>query len=107
MPLVGFPLDTTLAAASLVFSGVVDRFPRIRWVLGHLGGADIAETEMPDQSLPLKLGERRELFRDRSVGRAMHAADPQIDDIEHVDAEIAKVVVDTTLDLFRFERRYP
>jgi aminocarboxymuconate-semialdehyde decarboxylase len=39
MPLVGFPLDTTLAAASLVFSGVVDRFPRIRWVLGHLGGA--------------------------------------------------------------------
>jgi aminocarboxymuconate-semialdehyde decarboxylase len=39
MPLVGFPLDTTLAAASLVFSGVVRRFPRIRWVLGHLGGA--------------------------------------------------------------------
>ncbi len=39
MPLVGFPLDTTLAAASLVFSGVVERFPRIRWILGHLGGA--------------------------------------------------------------------
>jgi aminocarboxymuconate-semialdehyde decarboxylase len=37
--LVGFPLDTTLAAAGLVFSGVVARFPRIRWVLGHLGGA--------------------------------------------------------------------
>lgn len=39
MPLVGFPTDTTLAAASLVFSGVARRFPRIRWVLGHLGGA--------------------------------------------------------------------
>jgi aminocarboxymuconate-semialdehyde decarboxylase len=39
MPLVGFLFDTTLAAARLVFSGVVDRFPRIRWVLGHLGGA--------------------------------------------------------------------
>lgn len=39
MPLVGFPLDTTLAAASLVFSGVVERFPKIRWVLAHLGGA--------------------------------------------------------------------
>jgi aminocarboxymuconate-semialdehyde decarboxylase len=39
MPLVGFLTDTTLAAASLVFSGVVERFPRIRWVLGHLGGA--------------------------------------------------------------------
>lgn len=39
MPLVGFPMDTTLAAASLVFSGVAARFPNIRWVLGHLGGA--------------------------------------------------------------------
>ena len=39
MPLVGFLFDTTLAAAHLVFSGVMERFPRIRWVLGHLGGA--------------------------------------------------------------------
>ena len=39
MPLVGFLFDTTLAAAGLVFSGVAERFPRIRWVLGHLGGA--------------------------------------------------------------------
>jgi aminocarboxymuconate-semialdehyde decarboxylase len=39
MPLVGFPLDTTLAAAKLVFSGVVERFAGIRWVLTHLGGA--------------------------------------------------------------------
>ena len=39
MPLVGFPFDTTLAAAKLVFSGAVEKFPGIRWVLGHLGGA--------------------------------------------------------------------
>jgi len=39
MPLVGFPFDTTLAAAKLVFSGVMERFPWIRWVFGHLGGA--------------------------------------------------------------------
>ncbi len=39
MPLVGFPFDTTLAAAKLVMSGVAEKFPRIRWVLGHLGGA--------------------------------------------------------------------
>jgi aminocarboxymuconate-semialdehyde decarboxylase len=39
MPLVGFPFDTTLAAAKLVFSGVVERYPRITWVLSHLGGA--------------------------------------------------------------------
>jgi aminocarboxymuconate-semialdehyde decarboxylase len=39
MPLVGFLMDTTLAAAKLVFAGVPKRFPGIRWVLGHLGGA--------------------------------------------------------------------
>jgi len=39
MPLVGFLLDTTLAAAGLVYSGVAEQFPHIRWVLGHLGGA--------------------------------------------------------------------
>jgi len=39
MPLVGFLFDTTLAAAGLVFSGVAERFPNIRWALGHLGGA--------------------------------------------------------------------
>ena len=38
MPLLGFVFDTTLAAAKLVFSGVVERFPRITWVLAHLGG---------------------------------------------------------------------
>jgi aminocarboxymuconate-semialdehyde decarboxylase len=39
MPLVGFLMDTTLAAAHLVFAGVAERFPRIKWVLSHLGGA--------------------------------------------------------------------
>jgi aminocarboxymuconate-semialdehyde decarboxylase len=39
MPLVGFLMDTTLAAARLVFSGVVERHPDIRWVLTHMGGA--------------------------------------------------------------------
>lgn len=39
MPLVGFLFDTTLAAAKLVFTGIPERFPLIKWVLGHLGGA--------------------------------------------------------------------
>ena len=38
MPLTGFLFDTTLATAKLVFSGTVKRYPRIRWILGHLGG---------------------------------------------------------------------
>ena len=38
MPLNGFLFDTTLAASKLVFSEVARRYPRIRWILGHLGG---------------------------------------------------------------------
>lgn len=36
--LIGFPLDTTLAAAKLIFAGVLDRFPRLRICLGQAGG---------------------------------------------------------------------
>jgi aminocarboxymuconate-semialdehyde decarboxylase len=39
MPLVGFLMDTTLAAAHLVFAGVPERYPDITWVLCHTGGA--------------------------------------------------------------------
>lgn len=38
MPLLGFPFDTSLAVAKLVFAGVMERYPRVRWVLAHLGG---------------------------------------------------------------------
>ena len=36
--LIGFPTDTSVAAARLVYSGIVEKFPRIRWVLANLGG---------------------------------------------------------------------
>lgn len=36
--LVGFPLDTTLAAVRLIFAGVLDQFPRLRICVGHAGG---------------------------------------------------------------------
>jgi aminocarboxymuconate-semialdehyde decarboxylase len=39
MPMVGFLMDTTLAAAGLVYSGAAERYPGITWVLAHLGGA--------------------------------------------------------------------
>jgi aminocarboxymuconate-semialdehyde decarboxylase len=35
---VGNPLDTTIAAACLVFGGVLERFPRLKIVLSHGGG---------------------------------------------------------------------
>ncbi|MBW1781497.1 MAG: amidohydrolase family protein [Deltaproteobacteria bacterium] len=37
--LLGFPLDTTLAAARIVFSGILERYPNLKIVLSHLGGA--------------------------------------------------------------------
>jgi aminocarboxymuconate-semialdehyde decarboxylase len=36
--LLGFSCDTTLAAARLIFSGVLDRFPRLKICLGQAGG---------------------------------------------------------------------
>ena len=36
--LIGNPLDTTIAAASLFFGGVMDRYPKLRIMLAHGGG---------------------------------------------------------------------
>jgi aminocarboxymuconate-semialdehyde decarboxylase len=36
--LIANPLDTTIAAACLIFGGVLDRFPKIKIILAHLGG---------------------------------------------------------------------
>jgi aminocarboxymuconate-semialdehyde decarboxylase len=34
----GFPFDTTIAAASLIFGGVLERFPRLTFCFAHGGG---------------------------------------------------------------------
>lgn len=34
-----FPFDTTRALANLIYSGTLERYPRIRWQVAHLGGA--------------------------------------------------------------------
>jgi predicted TIM-barrel fold metal-dependent hydrolase len=36
--LIEYPFDTVRAAAGLVYGGAMERFPRIRWQLSHLGG---------------------------------------------------------------------
>lgn len=37
-PLVGFVADTTLIVASMIFSGFLERYPKVRLILPHLGG---------------------------------------------------------------------
>jgi predicted TIM-barrel fold metal-dependent hydrolase len=36
--MIEYPFDTTRAAVNLVFSGALERFPRIRFILSHAGG---------------------------------------------------------------------
>jgi len=36
--LIGNPLDTSIAAACLIFGGVLDRYPNLRFYLSHMGG---------------------------------------------------------------------
>lgn len=37
--LLGNPFETAIAAAHLIFGGVLDRYPKLTWVLPHAGGA--------------------------------------------------------------------
>ena len=36
--LIGNPLDTTIAAANLIFSGVLEKYPNLKVILAHAGG---------------------------------------------------------------------
>jgi aminocarboxymuconate-semialdehyde decarboxylase len=38
-PLVGFVFDTTLAITRMVYEGLMETFPNIKFIVGHLGGA--------------------------------------------------------------------
>jgi predicted TIM-barrel fold metal-dependent hydrolase len=55
-PMLEFIFDTTRAVSDLIFSGVLERYPRIRWVFTHGGG-----------SLPL-MADRMEMFRRHLLG---------------------------------------
>jgi aminocarboxymuconate-semialdehyde decarboxylase len=37
-PIIGFPFDTTLAVARMCYDGMFRELPKIRWIIGHLGG---------------------------------------------------------------------
>jgi aminocarboxymuconate-semialdehyde decarboxylase len=54
----GNPFDTAVAAARLIFGGVLDRFPRLRVCLAHAGGA-----------LPILIGRLDRVYRVRKEAR--------------------------------------
>jgi len=38
-PIIELPIDTTRAAVNLIATGTMERYPNIRWILSHAGGA--------------------------------------------------------------------
>jgi aminocarboxymuconate-semialdehyde decarboxylase len=63
--LIGNPLDTTIAAACLVFGGVIERHPRIKFLMVHGGGF-----------VPYQAGRFRHGWHVRSEPRATLTAPP-------------------------------
>jgi len=35
----GFPMETTIAMSKLILSGVMDRYPKLKVLVSHAGGA--------------------------------------------------------------------
>jgi aminocarboxymuconate-semialdehyde decarboxylase len=62
---VGYPFETTLAAAGLIFGGVLRRFPRLRVVLVHGGGF-----------LPYQIGRFDRAFTAREESRMLSTEAP-------------------------------
>lgn len=38
-PMIGFEMDLCLAVARIVFSGMLERYPKLKFIISHLGGA--------------------------------------------------------------------
>ena len=64
--LVEFVMDTSRAVSNLLFSGTLDRYPSIRYIVSHAGGT------IPYISLRLKLGEEIPGVADRIPLGTMH-----------------------------------
>src|SRR5438552_19180901 len=62
---------------------------------------------MPDQPLPFELGERSQWLLDRSLRWFRKSADPKIDHIQSVEAEVLQVVVSAVDELLSRESRNP
>src|ERR1700722_10066317 len=76
--------------------------------LFDLRGSYVAQPDMTHQTLPLKVGEDGERRFERTLGGVMHVEHAaQVDYVEHIQTQIAEVVVDRLSEFFAREGRDP
>ncbi|MFT8242561.1 amidohydrolase family protein [Roseomonas sp. BN140053] len=69
---VEYPFETTRVAANLIYNGVMQRYPNIRWVLAHAGGA------LPYLTTRLKLMEESDKNRPPFIDRVPEGVTPYL-----------------------------
>jgi predicted TIM-barrel fold metal-dependent hydrolase len=69
---VEYPFETTRVAANLIYNGVMARYPRIRWILAHAGGA------LPYLSVRLRLMEESDNNPPPFIERVPEGVQPHI-----------------------------
>ena len=82
----GWPFDTTVALARLVFSGLLDRHPNVEVVSHHLGG-----------TLPYLVGRFRSWYQTRQEEPELYA-DQEVADLDHdLDTYVGRLYGDTAV----------
>ena len=66
---------------------------------GELCGVDVADAQVPDQARLAQLRQRGEPLGDRFAAGRVLRADPQVDQVEPVNAELAEVVLRQAAEL--------
>jgi predicted TIM-barrel fold metal-dependent hydrolase len=77
-----YPFETTRVAANLIYNGVMKRYPRIKWILAHAGGA------LPYLSVRLRLMEESDKNLPPFIERVPEGIAPYLDDF-YFDVAIA------------------
>jgi hypothetical protein len=68
-----------------------------------LPGSNVAEADVTKQSLALQFGKRSQGLFDRSFRWLQNGANPEVDDVEPVDTEIPKIVMNAVGQLLTRE----
>ncbi|MFB6078020.1 MAG: amidohydrolase family protein [Halarchaeum sp.] len=84
--MLGWPFDTSVAVARLIFSGVLERNPNVEIVTHHLGG-----------TLPYLVGRLRSWYRTRREEPELYANPTMADLSEPLDAYLDRIYGDTAV----------